>query len=725
MDNLADSRRPYDEHIQALCHAKDEHTRRKLQLRGYLDIDDHGWVPWEDPIPFAVTPNHHDGRAYGIRATGENFRAWLQVHPLYIHPRSALAGAWVQFGPPAVGGWRSEDRPGHLQPEFDRYHIRNSGVGAMNHFGPDMRIGLELGWGGLLRKLRRFRALNRPSDPAFYDGEEAFVEGVQCWIQRHVGHARELAAAEANADIQDNLRHIAAMNEWLVDGAPRTFREACQFLAWFQSVDRMWHAGGALGQLDELLRPFYEADVAAGRLDDDEAVWCLASLFFNDTHYSQIGGPAADGHDVTSPVSFLILEAMHRLRIPVNMAVRLHDGLDENLLRRAVEYLFADGTGCSFACSKGLDEGFARNGYPVELARLRAKVGCNWTALPGIEYCLQDVTRQCLVTPFQLAFQDVVQLARDGYDPDMDDLWDRYCHHLGLSVEVLKQGKDWHMAHHANNTAEIVLNLFMHGTVERGLDVVCGGVDIYNLAVDGLGLATVADSLAAIEQRVCSEQRLGWTRLGDLLDHNWEGAEDVRLMMKNIPRYGTGGTRADYWALRVSEQYSNLVRGTPTPHGYRILPGLFSHGTIVAWGRDLGATPNGRREGEPISHSANPDPGFLPGGGGAPTAKSTAVAAVQPRWGNTTPVQLDIDRGLAGIIGGIESVIALLKAHNELGGTLVNINVISREQILEAHDDPAAHPDLVVRVTGYSAYFRSLSREYRQQLVDRIMAEPR
>jgi len=279
------------------------------------------------------------------------------------------------------------------------------------------------------------------------------------------------------------------------------------------------------------------------------------------------------------------------------------------------------------------------------------------------------------------------------------------------------------MEHHSRYTAEIVLNLFMHGTVERGLDVAEGGVDIYNLTVDGLGTATVADSFAAIEQRIVHESRMSWQELAEQLENDWENAEDIRLMMKSIARFGTGGSRADYWALRISEAYSDLVRSTPTPNGFRLLPGLFSHGTVNHFGAKLSATPNGRRSGDPISHNANPDPGFLPGGGGAPTAKSTAVAMVQPRWGNTTPLQLDLDSSLAHTIGGIDSVIALIKAHNELGGTLINLNVISKEQLLEAHEDPEAHPDLVVRVTGYSAYFRSLSKEYRQQVVNRILAE--
>lgn len=113
----------------------------------------------------------------------------------------------------------------------------------------------------------------------------------------------------------------------------------------------------------------------------------------------------------------------------------------------------------------------------------------------------------------------------------------------------------------------------------------------------------------------------------------------------------------------------------------------------------------------------------MPSGSAAPTAKSIAVASVQPGWGNTTPLQIEFDQRLAKDLGGVEAIEAYLKAHNAMGGTLVNINIISKQQLLEAHEDPMTHPDLIVRVTGYSAYFRSLSKEYRQQIVDRILAE--
>jgi len=194
-------------------------------------------------------------------------------------------------------------------------------------------------------------------------------------------------------------------------------------------------------------------------------------------------------------------------------------------------------------------------------------------------------------------------------------------------------------------------------------------------------------------------------------------------MLKNIPRYGTGGSRADFWAKRISETFSHLVRDTPTRNGFNVIPGLFSHSNVDVYGRGLGATPNGRHAHAPIAHSSNPDPGFARGGGSAPTAKAQAVAATQPGWGNSAPLQMELDSHLAKEIGGLEAVESLIKVHNAQGGTLININVISREQILAAKANPDLYPDLVVRVSGYSAYFKSLSPDLRQIVVDRMLTE--
>jgi formate C-acetyltransferase len=190
-------------------------------------------------------------------------------------------------------------------------------------------------------------------------------------------------------------------------------------------------------------------------------------------------------------------------------------------------------------------------------------------------------------------------------------------------------------------------------------------------------------------------------------------------MMKSVARYGSGGSRADVWAVKIAQTFTRLVKDADTGGKFLMIPGLFSWANTIPMGKGLGATPNGRRAGEPISHGANPDPGFRKDG--APTAMAVAIAAVQPGYGNTAPFQIEIDPMLSREEEAVDRVAELIKTHFDLGGTQVNINVVDAEKLLEAHKDPSKCPDLVVRVTGFSAYFASLSPEFRQLVVDRMV----
>jgi formate C-acetyltransferase len=194
-------------------------------------------------------------------------------------------------------------------------------------------------------------------------------------------------------------------------------------------------------------------------------------------------------------------------------------------------------------------------------------------------------------------------------------------------------------------------------------------------------------------------------------------------MMHNIDRFGTGGSRADWWAVRVNSAYTDIVKARTTPNGFNMLPGHFSWANTIPMGKVLKATPNGRKAAAPISHGANPDPGFRKDG--APSAMAVAIASVQPGWGNSAPMQIEMDPGLTRDEDGVANVANLIKTHMDLGGTQINMNVMDADQVLEAHKDPTKYPDLVVRVTGFSAYFASLSADFRQLVVDRIIDERR
>ena len=735
MNSVGAATLTYQQRLDALRTTKSHHTREKQGLIS-MDEDDHGLIL---PPPelrelvetvggsgniirdvlikgFKPKSNHPSGGFFGPKAVGENFRRLLEIHPTYIDPMSSLASRYmVNFLSYRQPHWNPGFDYSHLHAEQKKYGLHH-GIGAVQHFCPDLTIGLQLGWGGLLEKVRHYRKAN-PHATDFYDGLEEVILGMQNWIGRHAQAAQRMAEREQSAQLRENLEAIADTCERLVTDPPQTFREACQWLGFFQSAAKMYNSSGEWGQLDELLRPYYERDTAVGVLTDEEAIFHIACLMLIETAYMQLGGPDARGNDLTSPVSYLILEAVHRLKTPANIAIRVGDGLDPNLFRRGVEILFDDKMGFpKFLGDKPVNEGFVKNGYPLELARQRIYAGCHWLGIPGREYTLNDCVKINFACVFDVALREM--MADPDASPSVAELWSRFEKHLRRAVGVTAEGLDLHLEHMHEVFPELYLDLFCYGPVEKGLDASHGGVEYYNMCVDGAALATVADSFAALEQRVEREGRLTWDELMYHLDNDFQGAEDIRLMLNSIPRYGTGGSPADGYAVRISQTFTRLVKEKPTPAGFNMIPGLFSWAATISMGQEVGATPNGRHAYAPISQGANPDPGFP---GSCPTALAVAVASVQSGYGNTAPLQLDMDPLLGRDEGGLEIVEALIRGHFASGGTLININVVDKEQILEAHQDPSKYPDLIVRVTGFSAYFASLSEELRQLIVDRIV----
>jgi formate C-acetyltransferase len=512
------------------------------------------------------------------------------------------------------------------------------------------------------------------------------------------------------------------MNERLVTEPPRTFREACQWISWYQMLARMYNGSGSLGRLDVLLTPFYERDVAAGILSKEEAIFHVACYLVKETGYIQLGGPDASGGDVTNDVSFIVMEAAHRLGIPTNIGICVGDDADPELLRRGVEMQFEAKKGMpKFLGVENLVKGFQKSGYPAELGRQRAYSGCHWFAIPGREYTLNDCVKINLAAVFEVSLREMLE--DETVAPSAQVLWERFEADLQRAVDAMAKSLDFHMAHMHEVFPELALDLLCHGPIEKGLDASHGGVEFYNLCVDGAALATVADSFGALEQRIDRDGALTWKELQQHLASDWAGIEGerARLMMKSTPQYGSGGSISDAYAERVSQTFSRMVTARPTPDGFKMIPGLFSWASTLALGQAVGATPNGRHAGDPISHGSNPHPGYRKDG--APSAMATAIARVQPGYGNPAPMQLELDPGLSMDGGGLENVMDLIKTHMDLGGTEINLNVMDADRVIEAHRDPTKYPDLVVRVTGFSAYFASLSPEFRQLVVDRILAE--
>lgn len=713
----------YQKRIAVLKQKKLEQTQQKVEIEGGLNEDDYGRIVPPEGFEWNMIPNHENGSFYGYQGWAENFYDLMEKHPVYVDANDAFCGKWMFFLSRMKGPvWNPDYDYSYLEPELKMYDII-SGIGADAHFAPDYTIGLSLGWEGLRQKIHKYKIQNGSECLEFYEAEEKTIDAVGLWMRHTIKRIDEMIAKEENPVLRENLIEMKQVNEWILQNAPRTLREACQWICWFNMVSRTYNRDGAGGQLDELLRPYYENDLAEGRIDDADAVYYIACLLLNDTHYYQLGGPDADGNDVTSHISWLILEAAELIDTSCNLTIRVHNGLPEDFFLKAVGYLFQNKNGWPrFSGDKALVEGFVKNGYTKELARKRIAVGCNWMSLPGLEYTMNDLVKINTARVFEVAFGDLMELSEENYS--VERLWDLFAKHLSRAVAVAVEGMKFHMRYQVYNEPELLLNLLSHGPIERGKDVTDGGAMYYNLAIDGAGIAIVADSFACLEQRVENEKRLTWKEMNQCLKNNYKGphGEYIRHMMTSVAHYGHGNSKADQWGKKLSIFFAETVHQKSFQGDkFCFIPGWFSWANTIDFGKAVGATPDGRKAGTVINHGANPMPGFRKDG--AVTAMANTIADIQPGYGNTAPIQLELDPGLVQDDEAVKKMADLIRTVFEKGATLLNINIIDEEKILKAHQDPSLFPDLVVRVTGFTAYFSMLSPEFRQLVVDRIIAK--
>lgn len=712
----------YDERIALLRKRKVAQTEEKAR-NGGANEDDYGLIV-QDKFDYKLKPNHPNGSIYGYKAWTENYCAILDSHPLYCDALDAFVGKGFLFLErlrPVDKKWNPAYPYDELQVLFDKYNVI-SGIDNCHHFTPDLQIGFDLGWGGILKKLKEQRELHDETHHEFYDSEIQVVEAIIRFLKRISKEIKELAEKEENVILKKNLQEMAQVNENVAENPPQTFREAVQWMCWFSMLSRTYNRGSAGGQLDEMLRPYFESDVEKGILTEEEAVFYLACLFLQDSRYFQLGGPDIKGEDMTSRISYLCLDAADKINIACNLTIRVHDKLDPVFFKKSVAYLFKNKQGWPrYSSDSALAEGFMKCGYSLELARKRVAAGCHWMCMPGLEYTMNDTVKINLLKVFEVAYYEM--MADTSKEPSADVLWEHYQYHLKQAVDATGAGIMHHLKYQSKSQPELILNLFQHGLIEKGVNITDGGANYYNMCVDGSGIAVVADSFAACEQRVDQEQKLTYSELTNHLQENYEGedGEYIRQLMYHSERYCGGDSLGDKWAKKVSDLYTALVRDLNEQHkGINFIPGFFSWSNTLGLGQTVGATPNGRKSGEAINHGANPNGGFRKDG--AVSSMCNSIGAIQPGYGNCAPVQLEFDPGIVGDEEGVEKMVAMIKTIMSTGNTLLNINIIDANKILEAHKDPFKYPDLVVRVTGFTAFFAMLSPEFRQLVVDRVTA---
>ncbi len=730
----------YDDRLKLMRETKIKHTFEKRTQNGYTDVDDYGTVPITDGYDVEPWYNAMDGRFFGYEGMCENFCRVIDAHPAYVDPMEMLCGRWrdmlenyrgdvnylpdwiknksklmdrIKGGDGCSRNWNEQRFPyDDLKPLQEKYNIE-SGIEGNSHLACDYRIGFSLGFGGLLDKIEKYRKIN-PDKSDFYDAEEKTLLAIVRFIDRHIEKTDELLKTEDRKEIRASLETMKQVCQNIRTGAPKTFHEACQWTAFFICASRIYTRDGAGFQMDTLLYPYYKRDIEAGILDDETAKFLIANLLLIDPHYYQISGVDENDNDMTNHLSYLILEAADSIDIACNLTVRVHKNCDRKFFEKAVYYLLKNKNGWPRFCNDdALCNGYMKNGVDKKTARERIAVGCNWMCVPGKEFPMNDTVKINIAKVMEAALFDM----RNEALRSTERLFELFKEHLRIAVDTTAKGVNLHIDHQAEVTPELVMNLMMENTIEQGEDI-SRCASLYTVGVDGAGLAVVADSFGALQTRVEQEKVLTWDEVYEALDNNFED-ERTRLILNSAPKYCHGNTVSDEWAKRLTDCWVESIVNQKMPEGRCLVPGWFSWARTIEYGSKVGATPNGRRKGEPISHGANPNPHFR--ADGAPTAQSNGIASVQCGYGNTAPLQIEFDPKLAADEKGVEIVGKLILGHFEQGGTLININILDKETILEANKDPDLYPDLVVRVTGFTAYFASLSPKFRQLVVDRFL----
>lgn len=619
----------------------------------------------------------------------------------------------------------------------------------VDHFAPDFETFLADGVGGTIEKIRHSLLLHANDDD--FEKKKVFLQAAEISMRafgQMIAQYGEAAAQKAqtvkDTGQKDNLLLIAGICRRLAWEKPRSFHEALQ-LVWFVHLAFLYEGryAMALGRLDQYLYPFYERDIAAGRLTRARALELVECTLYkigerryfggDDVVNIAIGGVRPDGTGAVNELSYVILEAVKHCNIPgPNLSARIYNGVPDEFLDECLKVI---GTGLGYPALMN-DEvnipALLRHGYSLEDCRNYCMVGCIENFIQGKQPPWSD-GRYNVPKYLELALnngccmQTGAQLGPETGEADSFDTMDALIDALETQM---RYGAAEYMAVFRNENerynpvmyTQPFLSCFCADCIGRGLDINDGGAlypSVHGAAC--MGIATVADSLAAVEELVFTKNLLSLKTLKDALLADYEGFEPIRQELLRAPKYGNNLDTADKYAVWYVLFTHELFSAYHTRDGGAIYTAMASNTSNIPAGKEVSATPDGRRAGEPLSDAASPMHGMDKNG---PTSvinsmtkpDYTLVACGTVLNQKFSPDMFTKDAKRA-------KLLALIKTYFSKGGQEMQINAVSREILRDAMEHPQQYSDLVVRVSGFSAYYVHLDQSVQLDILERTEHE--
>ena len=587
-------------------------------------------------------------------------------------------------------------------------------------FAPTIRDGLDARLAEMAARLARARAENDAEGISFLGNAILSVKAVLGLVDRYAAEERARGKGQRTEDRgQTSERSLLSA----VHTGAKTFPEALQVLRVLHYAlwcEGEYHCG--LGRLDQYLLPYYEADRAAGRLTDAEALEWLEEFFVACNRDSDLyigvqqgdngqsvmlGGMTREGAPAFNALSRLCLAACGELKLvdpKINLRVDKSTPLE---VYEAGTELTAKGLGFpQYANDDVVIPALVRWGYDLADARDYSVAACWEFLIPGCGLDINNIDAVsfagCLdaalrAVPDAPSYAAVERAFLDEIQRRADALVQKYRH-----VDVLPGP---------------FVSVLSDGCIDRARDI-CRGAKYNNFGIHGTGISVAVDSLASVRALVFEKRLVTLPELVRLLDTDFAGRPDVLSAAKAAPKMGNADPRADEIATRLLAFWGHAFDGRRNDRGGLFRPGTGSAMHYIWHAREIPASADGRLKGQPLS--ANYAPSLdVPLKGPVSVVRSFTEPDLMPVC-NGGPLTIEIHDSAFARPDGVTKVAQLVKFFVARGGHQMQINTINRETLLDAQAHPERHRHLIVRVWGWSGYFVELDREYQDQIIRRV-----
>jgi formate C-acetyltransferase len=644
---------------------------------------------------------------------------------------------------------------------FKEYQLLNSvGVGncgaVPGHLVPDYPKALRAGWKGIQDEAQAVLAKTGTTTEQ-RDLARAVVicaDAVRMLMERYAAEAERQATAEKDPVRHAELREIARICSKVPWLPAETFPEALQSL-WTTHMLAMAaesYPGPGLspGRIDQYLYPYYRRDLDAGRLTRDEAKEWLQCLWIKHNYVYDFQGWAgtnqginssfgqlitlagmdAKGNDASNDLTYLILDVIEEMNLlEPKPNIRIYSRTSDRLLERVVDMVVkTQGSPFLINFDENSISGLRWEGLPEDRLWDYTPVGCLENTLPACDRSGTVDVNLNLAKAVELALNDGRDMLssrligpRTGdarLFASFDQFFNAFKTQLRHLLEQMIRVNDLADAGRARWEPVPYLSALVDGCLDSGKDSNAGGARYNFLTVEGVALATTVDSLAAVKKLVFEDHQITMQQLLEALQANFDGYESLRQTLLNkAPKYGNDDPHADEIAREVSRFWTEEASRHSSPTGKRYRGGYLSWNYWVAYAPFTAATPDGRRRGQFLSNAVCPVNGADRKG---PTAVIKSVGKLGLETApNGASHTMSFSPSLLEHPEQRQKLMALLRAYGKVGGTCIQLNVIDADTLREAQKHPDQYRNLLVRVTGYNAYFVGLGKEIQDEIIAR------